>query len=54
MGILLVYDVTQEITFNNVTNWLKQIESHASEDVVKILVANKIDLPNRVVDTEAG
>jgi small GTP-binding protein len=54
MGILLVYDVTQEITFNNVTNWLKQIESHASEDVVKILVANKIDLPNRVVGTEAG
>ena len=54
MGILLVYDVTQENTFANVTNWLKQIESHASEDVVKILVANKTDLPNRVISTDQG
>ena len=54
MGILLVYDVTQEVTFSNVTNWLKQIDSHASEDVVKVLVANKIDLPNRTVTTDMG
>jgi len=52
MGIILVFDVTQDITFNNITNWLKQIESHASEDVVKILVANKTDLPNRVISRE--
>ena len=52
MGIILVFDVTQEINFNNITNWLKQIESHASEDVVKILVANKTDLPNRVISRE--
>ena len=52
MGIILVFDVTQEITFNNITNWLKQIESHASEGVVKILVANKTDLPNRVISRE--
>lgn len=54
MGILLVYDVTQEQTFTNVTNWLKQIESHASQDVALILVANKIDLPNRQVTKEQG
>lgn len=52
MGILLVYDCTQDITFQNVTNWLKQIDSHASEDVIKILVANKTDLPNRVISKE--
>jgi len=54
MGILLVFDCTQELTFNNITNWLKQIESHASEDVAKILVANKTDLPNRVISAEQG
>jgi len=54
MGIILVYDVTQEPTFNNITNWLKQIDSHASEDVARVLVANKIDLPNRVVSKEQG
>jgi GTPase SAR1 family protein len=23
MGIVLVYDCTEEVTFNNITNWLK-------------------------------
>ena len=54
MGIILVYDTTQEITFNNITNWLKQIDSHASEDVSRVLVANKIDLQNRIVTKEMG
>ena len=52
MGILLVYDCTQELTFNNISNWLKQIDAHASEDVMKVLVCNKIDLPNRCISTE--
>ena len=52
MGIILVFDCTQELTFNNITNWLKQIEAHASEDVAKILVANKTDLPNRSISRE--
>ena len=31
-----------------------QIDSHASEDVSRVLVANKIDLPNRIVSEEMG
>lgn len=54
MGIILVYDCTEEQTFNNITQWLKQIEQHATDDVVKILVANKTDLPNKVIETERG
>lgn len=36
MGILLVYDVTDEASFNNIRNWMKNIEQHASESVVKV------------------
>ena len=54
MGIILVYDCTEETTFNNISNWLKQIEAHASSGVAKVLVANKTDLPNRVISTERG
>ena len=54
MGIILVYDCTEETTFNNISNWLKQIETHASQGVAKVLVANKTDLPNRVIPTERG
>ena len=43
MGILLVYDITNPKSFNNVTNWLRNIEEHASEDVVRLLVGNKVE-----------
>ena len=54
MGIILVYDVTEEQSYNNISNWMKQIETHATENVVKVIVGNKSDLPNRVIPTEKG
>lgn len=55
MGILLVYDVTDEKSFNNIRNWIKNIEQHASESVNKILVGNKCDLlDQKVVDDDAA
>ncbi|KAG6758377.1 hypothetical protein POTOM_038722 [Populus tomentosa] len=44
MGILLVYDVTDESSFNNIRNWIRNIEQHASDNVNKILVGNKADM----------
>ena len=43
MGIMLVYDITNQKSFNNVTNWLRNIDEHASEDVVRLLVGNKVE-----------
>lgn len=55
MGILLVYDVTDDQSFQNIRNWIGNIEQHASESVNKILVGNKCDLVDqRVVEKEAG
>ncbi|KAL1920462.1 uncharacterized protein VTP21DRAFT_839 [Calcarisporiella thermophila] len=55
MGILLVYDVTDERSFNNIRTWYSNIEQHASEGVNKILVGNKCDAQeNKVVSTEQG
>ena len=39
MGILLVYDVTDEASFSNIRNWMKNIEQHASDNVVKARTA---------------
>uniref|UniRef100_A0A383VMM6 Uncharacterized protein n=1 Tax=Tetradesmus obliquus TaxID=3088 RepID=A0A383VMM6_TETOB len=44
MGILLVYDVTDEASFNNIRNWMRNIEQHASDNVNKVLVGNKSDM----------
>lgn len=38
MGILLVYDVTDEASFNNIRNWMRNIEQHASDNVNKVYI----------------
>ena len=43
-GIILAYDCTRTESFENVGNWVRQIENHASPDVKKILLGNKCDL----------
>jgi len=55
MGILLVYDVTDEASFNNIRNWIRNIEQHAADNVDKILIGNKCDMVReKVVDSSRG
>jgi Ras-related protein Rab-1A len=43
-GIIVVYDITDVDSFNNVKQWLSEIDRYASENVDKLLVGNKSDL----------
>jgi len=59
MGILLVYDVTNEESFSNIASWMRAIEQHASDSVNKVLLGNKADtsgplVSQRRVSTERG
>merc|ERR1719464_210752 len=54
MGILLVYDVTDELTFNNIEKWVENISENAQEETVKILLGNKTDMPGRKISTAQG
>lgn len=47
MGIMLVYDVTNEKSFDNIKNWIRNIEEHASSDVEKMILGNKCDIQDR-------
>lgn len=52
-GAILVFDVTRQDTFTNLNTWLEQLESaDTSRGTVKLLIGNKVDLPNRVVSFE--
>lgn len=53
-AIVLVYDWTKRETFNEITNWLNQIEQNCAEGVLKVLVANKIDRLDVDVEHEEG
>ncbi|KAM0037834.1 putative small GTPase, P-loop containing nucleoside triphosphate hydrolase [Helianthus debilis subsp. tardiflorus] len=55
IGHRWVYDVTDQESFNNVKQWLSEIDCYVSENVNKILVGNKCDLvANKVVSTETA
>ena len=54
-GCFIVYDITNEKTFENVDNWFKQAQKEASKEVSIILVGNKCDLENeRKISKERG
>ncbi|ONM17715.1 Ras-related protein RABD1 [Zea mays] len=51
-GIINVYDITDMESFNNVKQWLDEIDRYANDSVRRLLVGNKCDLAeNRAVDT---
>ncbi|KAF9687658.1 hypothetical protein SADUNF_Sadunf02G0116000 [Salix dunnii] len=55
VGHMVVYDVTDQESFNNVKQWLNEIDRYASDNVNKLLVGNKSDLTaNRVVSYETA
>ena len=46
IGVLLVYDITRRVSFENLERWLTEVREHADSKVQIILVGNKSDLQN--------
>ncbi|MFX1346604.1 MAG: GTP-binding protein [Promethearchaeota archaeon] len=52
---IIVFDITNRESFNNVKKWYNIIKEVAFKDIVLILVGNKVDLENsREITTEEG
>ncbi|KAM9994887.1 hypothetical protein ACTFIY_001060 [Dictyostelium cf. discoideum] len=46
-GVLVCYDVTDQLTYNNVRLWMQEIQRYAVFGVSRVLVGNKCDLEDR-------
>lgn len=54
-GALILFDTTNRKTLNGIENWVDIVEENANENVVKLLIATKIDLKDkREVSKEEG
>ena len=54
-GIILIYDVTDRKSFDNVSYWINHIKENTENGVEILLVGNKIDkLGDRAVPSEEG
>ena len=54
-GSLLVYDITNPKTFENVDKWLSDLKTNAEEKISVVLVGNKTDLEaERKITVEQG
>ncbi|XP_045753658.1 ras-related protein Rab-3B isoform X1 [Mirounga angustirostris] len=55
MGFILMYDITNEDSFNAVQDWATQIKTYSWDNAQVILVGNKCDMEEeRVVPAEKG
>ena len=54
-GVLLMYDISDEASFNNIENWMQNIQDNSGNKMCIVLVATKCDLvEERVVSKESG
>ncbi len=53
-GILLVYDVTDQKSFDDLDLWIKEIKEESPEKSSIVLVGNKIDLPRVISNQDAN
>ena len=51
-GIILVYDVSNRKSFEDIRDWLEELDNNCSKETVRILVGNKSDVEFRSVSIE--
>lgn len=51
-GVLLVFDVGNKKSFDNVHKWMNNIQNHSDTGIIKYLIGNKVDTDKREVTAE--
>jgi len=51
-GVMIVFDVSNRTTFENVRKWKTEVDRYADDEVAIVLVGNKTDLERKVTSAE--
>lgn len=51
VGVILVFDLTEQKSFEDVNGWLNDVHQHCSPDCEILLVGNKVDLEDKRIVT---
>ena len=46
-GVIAIYDITRKESFNNLDYWLKDVKSVLGNDIIILIVGNKLDLESK-------
>ena len=47
LGVMMVYDVTDKKSFDDIINWLRAIKEHANPNVEKMIIGNTLTVIHR-------
>ena len=53
-GALIVYDITNVESFNNLDKWIKELKSNAENPITTLIIGNKSDKPDRTVSIDTS
>ncbi len=53
-GVLVVFDPTNKESFSCARRWFDEVERNACEELVQMLVCNKVDLKDRNITPQDG
>ena len=51
-GILLIFDLTDKNSFNNIKKWLIDVKANSDHSIKKILIGNKADMKDQICVTK--
>ena len=51
-GILLIFDLTDKNSFNNIKKWLNDVKANSDHSIKKILIGNKSDMKDQICVTK--
>jgi len=54
MGIVIAFDLTNRESFNNIERWLKSLNDETDDNVIKVIVGNKMDLKREIKKEEVN